>query len=30
MDTDHYYDTQDVPDHDKVLETIEKIVLNWQ
>ncbi|HEX7368153.1 MAG TPA: phosphoribosyltransferase family protein [Candidatus Saccharimonadales bacterium] len=28
--TDHYYDTQDVPDHDKVIETIEKIILNWK
>lgn len=30
MFTDHYYDTQDVPEHAKVLETIEKIILNWQ
>jgi putative phosphoribosyl transferase len=30
MDTDHYYDAHDVPEHAKVLETIEKIVLNWQ
>lgn len=30
MDTDHYYDTQDVPEHAKILETIEKIILNWQ
>lgn len=30
IDTDHYYDTQDVPDHQKIIETIEKIVLNWQ
>lgn len=30
MDTDHYYDTQDVPDHQTVIETIEKIVLQWQ
>lgn len=30
MDTDHYYDSQDVPDHQTVIETIEKIVLNWQ
>jgi len=28
--TDHYYDTQDVPSHDKVIETIEKIILNWK
>jgi len=30
MDTDHYYDTQDVPEHDKIIEIIEKIVLNWK
>lgn len=30
MDTDHYYDSQDVPDHQTVIETIEKIVLQWQ
>lgn len=28
--TDHYYDTQDVPDHKKVMDTIEKIILNWK
>lgn len=28
--TEHYYDTQDVPSHGKVIETIEKIILNWQ
>ncbi|MGH7241165.1 MAG: phosphoribosyltransferase family protein [Candidatus Saccharimonadales bacterium] len=30
MDTDHYYDAQDVPEHAKVLEIIEKIILEWQ
>lgn len=30
IDTDHYYDKQDVPDHAKVLETIEKIILSWK
>lgn len=30
MDTDHYYDTHDVPDHGKIIETIEKIILNWK
>lgn len=30
ISTDHYYDTNDVPDHDKVVETIEKIILNWR
>lgn len=29
-DTDHYYDKQDVPDHDTVLKTIEHIILNWK
>jgi len=30
VDTNHYYDKQDVPDHQTVLETIEHIILNWQ
>ncbi len=30
LDTDHYYDSHDVPEHDKVVEIIEKIILNWQ
>lgn len=30
IDTDHYYDKQDVPDHDTVLKTIEHIVMNWK
>jgi putative phosphoribosyl transferase len=30
IDTNHYYDTQDVPEHSKVIETIEKIILNWK
>ncbi len=30
VDTDHYYDKKDVPDHSTVLKTIEQIVLNWQ
>ncbi|MDB5175865.1 MAG: phosphoribosyltransferase [Candidatus Saccharibacteria bacterium] len=30
IDTDHYYDQRDVPDHKKVIETIEKIILNWK
>jgi putative phosphoribosyl transferase len=29
-DTDHYYDKQDVPDHDTVLETIEHIIDKWK
>jgi len=30
IDTDHYYDTQDVPDHDTVIEVIENLVHNWK
>ena len=30
MDTDHYYDKQDIPEHKKIIETIEKIILNWK
>lgn len=28
--TSHYYDQQDIPDHDTVVRTIENIVLNWR
>jgi len=30
MDTDHYYDKNDIPDHATIIETIEKIILNWK
>jgi predicted phosphoribosyltransferase len=30
LETDHYYDQQDVPSHEKIIEIIEKIILNWQ
>ncbi len=30
MDTEHYYDKQDVPNHDTVLRTIEQIILQWK
>ena len=30
IDTNHYYDTQDVPDHEVVVKTIEDIVLHWK
>ncbi len=30
LPTEHYYEAQDVPDHQKVVETIEKIILNWK
>jgi len=30
LDTDHYYDKNDIPDHEKIIETLEKIILNWQ
>lgn len=29
QDTNHYYDKQDVPDHETVLKTIERLVTNW-
>lgn len=29
-DTNHYYDIYDVPSHQKILNTIEQIVLNWK
>lgn len=30
ISTDHYYETQDVPPHDAVIKTVEKIVHQWQ
>lgn len=30
ISTDHYYETQDVPAHDKVIKTIEQIVAHWK
>jgi putative phosphoribosyl transferase len=30
IDTDHYYDVQDVPDHETVLKTLENVVLKWK
>lgn len=30
IDTDHYYDKQDVPDHATILETLSTIILNWK
>ncbi len=30
ISTDHYYDVQDVPSHDKVIRTIEEIVAHWK
>jgi putative phosphoribosyl transferase len=30
IDTDHYYDTQDVPDHEVVLKAIEDVVEHWK
>lgn len=30
ISTDHYYDTQDVPSHEAVIQTVEKIVLQWK
>jgi len=30
ISTDHYYETQDVPPHDKVVKTVEQIVAHWK
>lgn len=30
FETNHYYDNNDVPEHEKVVEIIEKIILNWR
>jgi putative phosphoribosyl transferase len=30
ISTDHYYDVQDVPSHDLVVKTIEKVVAQWK
>lgn len=30
IDTDHYYDQKDVPDHGTVVETVEQVVGNWK
>jgi putative phosphoribosyl transferase len=30
MDTDHYYDKQDIPAHQTVLDTINQVVGNWK
>ncbi|HEX7633369.1 MAG TPA: hypothetical protein VF401_03515, partial [Candidatus Saccharimonadales bacterium] len=30
IDTNHYYDTQDVPSHQVVLSTIEQLVHDWK
>jgi len=30
ISTDHYYETQDIPTHDKVVKTVEQIVSHWK
>ena len=30
IDTDHYYDTHDVPDHEKAVKLIEQIIMYWK
>lgn len=30
MGSDHYYDQHDIPPHDKIVEIIERITLNWR
>lgn len=29
IDTEHYYDKEDVPDHQTVVDAVERIILNW-
>lgn len=29
METNHYYENNDVPDHQKIIDTVENIILNW-
>jgi putative phosphoribosyl transferase len=29
MTTEHYYDKDDVPDHDTVIDTVQRIIMNW-
>ncbi len=30
ISTDHYYDKRDIPPHDKIVEIIERLTLNWK
>lgn len=30
LDTDHYYEKQDIPSHKRVVETIEKVIMQWK
>lgn len=30
ISTDHYYDTQDIPEHDVVVQTVERIIKSWE
>lgn len=30
IETDHYYDKQDIPDHETVLHTVDKLMKNWK
>jgi predicted phosphoribosyltransferase len=30
IDTAHYYDKQDIPDRQTIVDTVEKIIVNWQ
>lgn len=30
ISTEHYYDLQDVPDHERIVQTVEKLVANWE
>lgn len=30
LDTPHYYDRQDIPDHEAIVKTIQEVILKWQ
>ena len=30
MDTDHYYDRNDTPDHDEIIDRLKEFILKWQ
>lgn len=30
ISTEHYYDVEDIPDHDTVVQTVQRIIMNWK
>jgi predicted phosphoribosyltransferase len=30
ISTDHYYDTKDIPSHEVIIESVEKIIRDWK